>query len=78
MCTCALQNVEADIYSSLPGGPRLKAEDVILHFMTIIKDPKYHGYVHVRVEFCKLLKNILSFQVYQCDITVNTWQGIAN
>ena len=60
---------------SLPGGPRLKAEDAVLHFMSIIKEPKCCGYVHVCVEYCKLLKNILSVQVYQCDITVKTWQG---
>ena len=60
---------------SLAGGPRLKAEDVVLHFMSIIKEPKYYGYVHVCVEYCKLLKNILSVQVYQCDITVKTWEG---
>lgn len=62
----------------LPGGPRLKAEDVVLHFMSILKEPKYKGYsiFHVGVEYCKLLKNILSVPVYQCDITVKTWQGI--
>ena len=49
---------------------------MVLYFMSIIKEPKYQGYVHVCVEYCKLLKNILSVQVYQHDITVKTWQGI--
>lgn len=57
-------------------GPRLKAEDVVLHLMSIIKEPKYHGYVHVCVEYCKLLKSILTVQVYQCEITVKTWQDL--
>lgn len=61
---------------SLPGGPRLKAEDVVLHLKSVIKEPKYQGYVHVCVEYCKLLKNTLSVQVHQSDITVKTWQGI--
>ena len=72
MCSCKLRG----IIFPLPGGPRLKAEDVVLHLKSIIKEPKYQGYVHVCVEYCKLLKNILSVQVHQSDITVKTWQGI--
>ena len=56
------------------GGPRLKGQDVVVHFLKIIKDPDYNQ--HIGVEYCKLLKSAISVSVYQCDISVKTWQGI--
>ena len=43
--------------------------------MKIIKEPRHN--CHIGVEYCKLLKNVLSVPVYQCDVTVKTWQGMA-
>ena len=60
---------------TFPGGPRLKAEDVVRHFMLIIKEPKYR--CQLGLEYCRHLKNILSVPVYQRDITMKTWQGMA-
>ena len=56
------------------GGPRLKGQDVVVHFLKIIKNPNYNQ--HIGVEYCKLLKSAISVPVYQCDISVKTWQGI--
>lgn len=58
------------------GGPRMKGQEVVVHFIKIIKEPRYS--CHVGVEYCKLLKNILSVPVYQYDLTVETWQGMRN
>ena len=61
------------MYLYLSGGPRLKGQDVVVHLMKIIKEPKYN--CHIGVEYCKLLKSVLSVSVHQSDITVKTWQG---
>ncbi|CAH3032263.1 unnamed protein product [Porites lobata] len=55
-------------------GPRLKGQDVVLHFLKIIKDPDYNQ--HIGVEYCKLLKSAISVSVYQCDISAKTWQDL--
>ena len=62
------------VYVLFLGGPRLKGQDVVLHFLKIIKNPNYNQ--HIGVEYCKLLKSAISVSVYQCDISVKTWQGI--
>lgn len=61
-CTC-----------SSSGGPRLKGQDIVTHFLKIIKEPRFN--CHIGVDYCKLLKNVLSVPMYQSDITVKTWQG---
>lgn len=55
-------------------GPRLKGQDVVVHFLKIIKNPNYNQ--HIGVEYCKLLKSAISVPVYQCDISVKTWQDL--
>ena len=62
------------VYVFFSGGPRLKGQDVVVHFLKIIKNPNYNQ--HIGVEYCKLLKSAISVPVYQCDISVKTWQGI--
>lgn len=64
------------VYVFFSGGPRLKGQDVVVHFLKIIKNPNYNQ--HIGVEYCKLLKSAISVPVYQCDISVKTWQGIHN
>ena len=54
----------------------MKGQEVVVHFIKIIKEPRYS--CHVGLEYCKLLKNILSVPVYQYDLTVETWQGMSN
>ena len=56
------------------GGPRLKAEDVVCHFMKIFKEPRYAS--QMGLEYCKQLKNILTVPLYQRDITKKTWKGM--
>ncbi|XP_066028150.1 serine-protein kinase ATM isoform X2 [Pocillopora verrucosa] len=55
-------------------GPRLKAEDVVCHFMKIFKEPRYAS--QMGLEYCKQLKNILAVPLYQRDITMKTWKEL--
>lgn len=55
------------------GGPRLKGQDLVAHFLKVIKESRYSCLIGV--EYCKLLKNILSIPVYRSDVRVETWQG---
>ncbi|KAK2570542.1 Serine-protein kinase ATM [Acropora cervicornis] len=55
-------------------GPRLKGQDLVAHFLKVIKEPRYNCLIGV--EYCKLLKNILSIPVYRSDVRVETWQGM--
>ena len=59
---------------NFPGGPRLKAEDVVGHFLTIFKEPRYAS--RMGLEYCRHLKNILAVPSYQRDITKKTWKGM--
>ncbi|KAJ7363434.1 hypothetical protein OS493_009588 [Desmophyllum pertusum] len=56
------------------GRPHLKGEDVVLHLMSILKEPRHN--CRIGVEYCKLLKKILSVPLYECDITFKTWQDV--
>ncbi|XP_074626555.1 serine-protein kinase ATM-like isoform X2 [Acropora palmata] len=55
-------------------GPRLKGQDLVAHFLKVIKEPRYNCLIGV--EYCKLLKNILSIPVYRSDVRVETWQDL--
>ena len=59
---------------SSQGGPRLKGQELVAHFMKVIKEPQYN--CHIGIEYCKLLKNTLSIPVYKSDVSVKTFQGM--